>query len=160
MEGKVIHKNKNEWTPCRGREGGAEMPRKIQPLTAQQELFVRLSAQGQSRDTIMREVFHLDLATSPENEIHNADAKMYRWRRHPDYESTWKREVKDILYGVTSEAIQVVRGQLRRDDQPWLQNKAANDLLNYGKSQIYGDEERAVHVKIEGMPEIGSPDDD
>jgi hypothetical protein len=54
----------------------------------------------------------------------------------------------------------VIRGQLRKEDQAWLQNKAANDLLNYGKSQIFGDEERAIHVKVEGMPEIGSPDDD
>ena len=136
------------------------MPKSIQPLTAQQELFVRMSAQGKSREEILREVFNLELGRDPENVIHNADCKMTRWRKHPDFDSTWKREVKDILYGCTSEAIQVIRGQLRKEDQAWLQNKAANDLLNYGKSQIFGDEERAVHVKIEGMPEIGSPDDD
>ena len=48
---------------------------------------------------------------------------------------------------------------MRVKDQPWLQNKAANDLLNYGKNQIYGDEEKAINVRIEGMPDIGSPEE-
>ena len=84
---------------------------------------------------------------------------MCRWRKLPEFESIWKDEVRSILYGCTAEAVQVIKSQLK-SDQGWLQNKAANDLLNYGKAQIYGEEEKAVHVKIEGMPDIGSPDDE
>jgi hypothetical protein len=135
------------------------MPKHRQPLTAQQELFIRLSAQGKTRPEIFKEVFKLDITTAPNNVIAATDMKMSRWRKLPEFESIWKDEVKNILYGCTAEAIQVIKGQLR-EDIPWLKNKAANDLLNYGKQQIYGDEERAVHVKIEGMPEIGSPDGD
>lgn len=135
------------------------MPKNKQPLTGDQERFVRMSAQGCSRTEILKAVFGLDIGTAPENEIHAADAKMSRWRKHPDFEAVWKDEVKQILYGCTAEAVQVIKGQLR-SDQGWLQNKAANDLLNYGKTQIYGDEERTVHVQIEGLPDIGSPDDD
>lgn len=135
------------------------MPKSKQPLTGDQELFVRMSAQGKSRTEILKAVFNLDVNTAPVNEIHNADNKMSRWRKHPDFESTWKDEIRQILYGCTAEAVQVIKGQLR-SDQGWLQNKAANDLLNYGKSQIYGDEEKTVHVQIDGLPDIGSPDDD
>ena len=134
------------------------MSKSIQPLTSDQERFVRMSAQGKSRPEILKAVFGLDIETASENEIHAADNKMSRWRKHPDFEATWKDEVKQILYGCTAEAVQVIKGQLR-SDQGWLQNKAANDLLNYGKGQIYGDEERTVHVQIDGLPDIGSPDD-
>ena len=134
------------------------MPKNRQPLTAQQELFVRLSAQGKTRPEILKAVFNLDVEKDDPKIVNNADAKMSRWRKLPDFESVWKDEVKTILLGCTSEAIQTIRKQMREKDD-WLQNKAANDLLNYGKSQIYGEEERAVHVKIEGMPEIGSPDE-
>ena len=136
------------------------MPKARQPLSAKQELFIRMSAQGCSRPEILKAVFELDIETSPENEIHAADSKMSRWRSLPEFETVWKDEVKKILYGCTSEAIQVIKGQIRNKDVPWLQNKAANDLLNYGKNQIYGDEERTVHVQIEGLPDIGSPEDD
>ena len=133
------------------------MPKNRQPLTAQQELFIRLSAQGKTRPEIVKAVFDIDLAEQPEK-ANAVDLKMSRWRKLPEFESIWKDEVRSILYGCTAEAIQVIKGQLR-EDIPWLKNKAANDLLSYGKQQIYGDEERTVHVQIEGMPEIGSPDD-
>lgn len=133
------------------------MPKDKQPLTGQQEKFIRMSAQGCSRPEILKAVFDLDVSTATESEIHSADCKMSRWRKLPDFESTWKDEVRQILYGCTAEAVQVIKSQLR-SDQGWLQNKAANDLLNYGKTQIYGDEEKAVHVKIEGLPDLGSPD--
>ena len=135
------------------------MPKDKQPLTVDQERFVRMSAQGKSRREILQAVFGLDLDSSPENEIHNADNKMSRWRKLPDFETVWKDEVRQILYGCTAEAVQVIKSQLR-SDQGWLQNKAANDLLNYGKTQIYGDEERTVHVQIQGSPDLGEPDDD
>jgi len=134
------------------------MPKAKQPLNADQERFIRMSAQGKSRAEILKAIFNLDIESSPDNEIHNADNKMSRWRKLPEFESIWKDEVKQILYGCTAEAVQVIKGQLR-SDQGWLQNKAANDLLNYGKGQIYGDEERTVHVQIDGLPDIGSPDD-
>jgi hypothetical protein len=134
------------------------MPKAKQPLNADQERFIRMSAQGKSRAEILKAIFDLDIDSSPANEIHNADNKMSRWRKLPEFESIWKDEVRQILYGCTAEAVQVIKGQLR-SDQGWLQNKAANDLLNYGKGQIYGDEERTVHVQIEGLPDIGSPDD-
>ena len=135
------------------------MPFTQKPLTAQQEKFIRLSAQGKSRPELMMELFGIDVH-DPEQimAVRAADAKMTRWRKRPEFETVWKDEVRNVLYGCTSEAIQVIRKQMKSEDQPWLQNKAANDVLNYGKSQIYGDEEKTVNVKIEGMPEIGSPD--
>ena len=136
------------------------MPKNRQPLTAQQELFIRLSAQGKSRPEILKEVFGVDSSTMTKDELGKYDMKMVRWRKRPEFETVWKEEVRSILYGCTSEALQVIKGQLRNGDVPWLQNKAANDLLNYGKSQIYGDEELAIHVKVEGMPDLGSPDDE
>ena len=135
------------------------MPKAPQPLNADQEKFIRMSAQGCSRPEILKAVFNLDIETAPENVIHAADSKMSRWRKLPEFESVWKDEVRQILYGCTAEAVQVIKSQLR-SDQGWLQNKAANDLLNYGKTQIYGDEEHTVHVQIDGLPDIGSPEEE
>jgi hypothetical protein len=131
----------------------------MQPLNAKQELFIRMVARGETRRDILKTVFGLDIDTDPPNKINAADQTMHRWRSRPEFESIWKDEVKKVLYACTGEAVKVIKSQLC-GDIPWLQNKAANDLLNYGKSQIYGDEERAVHVMIEGMPDLGSPDDD
>ena len=135
------------------------MPKARQPLNAKQELFIRMTARAEPRRDILMAVFGLDVDTAPQNEIHNADCKMSRWRSLPEFDAIWKDEIKKVLYSYSGEAMKVIGQQLKTKDQPWLQNKAANDLLSYGKGQIYGDDERTVHVQIEGMPEIGSPDD-
>jgi hypothetical protein len=142
-----------------GAERRNRMPKARQPLNAKQELFIRMTARAESRKDIMKAVFDLDIDTAPANEIHNADCKMSRWRSLPEFEGIWKDEIKKVLYAYSGEAMKVIGQQMRSKDIPWLQNKAANDLLNYGKGQIYGDEERTVHVQIEGLPDIGSPDD-
>ena len=141
-----------------GQRGGTAMPRPKQPLTARQELFIRMSARDESRKDILMQVFGLDINTASAREIHNADATMSRWRSLPEFDAVWKDEVRTILKACAGEAINVIRKQLSNDSVPWLQNKAANDLLNYGKGHIYGEEDKTIKVQVEGLPEIGSPD--
>jgi hypothetical protein len=44
-------------------------------------------------------------------------------------------------------------------DQPWLANKAANDVIQHSKQMLTGMDDGTVVVKVEGMPELGTPDD-
>ena len=45
-------------------------------------------------------------------------------------------------------------------EQPWLANKAANDILQRVPKSMLGEEdENTVVVKVEGMPELGTPDE-
>lgn len=127
-------------------------------MSLKQEKFIRMKAQGKSRAEILQEVFGLDMETASTREIRNADNRMCDWKKHPEYEKIWKEEIRDVLFGFTGEAVQVIGGQLNKTELPWLQNKAANDILNYGKQQIFGSDENEVTIKIEGMPELGTPD--
>jgi len=129
-----------------------------QEMSLKQEKFIRMKAQGKSRAEILQEVFGLDMETASTREIRNADNRMCDWKKHPEYEKIWKEEIRDVLFGFTGEAVQVIGGQLNKTELPWLQNKAANDILNYGKQQIFGSDENEVTIKIEGMPELGTPD--
>ena len=56
-------------------------------------------------------------------------------------------------------ALQKIRGQLN-SDKDWLANKAANDIINQSKLVMTGADDNTVVVKLEGMPELGTPDDD
>ena len=134
------------------------MPQPIQPINANQEKFIRMAARGCSRKEILLEAFGVDLDTATEKEIHSADCKMSRLRKRPEYMEIWKDEIKHILVGATADAVKVLKGQIHDEKQPWLANKAANDVINHGKSMIFGEEERAVNVRVTGMPDLGSPD--
>ena len=129
-----------------------------QEMSLKQEKFIRMKAQGKSRAEILQEVFGLDIETAAQKDLRNADNRMCSWKKHPEYEKIWKEEIRDVLFGFTGEAVQVIGSQLNKAELPWLQNKAANDILNYGKQQIFGSDENEVTIKIEGMPELGTPD--
>ena len=135
------------------------LPKTRQPLTAKQELFIRMSARDESRADIMQEVFGIDINTADPKTIHNADCIMSRWRKLPEFPEIWKKEVDRILLKHAGKAVKTIAG-LMESNQPWLQLQAANSLLNYSRNRIYAEEQNTVHVTVENMPEIGSPDDD
>jgi hypothetical protein len=127
--------------------------------TTKQEMFVRMEANGEGRQEILRKVFGLDPEAADDRTLNNADAQMSRWRRKPWYDDIWKDEVRKISIAMSSEALKKIKAQIR-DDNGWLANKAANDSLTFAKPLIWGEDEKAVNIRIEGMPEIGSPDDE
>ena len=55
-------------------------------------------------------------------------------------------------------ALRKLRSQLDSDKE-WLANKAANDIINQSKQIITGADDNTMVVKIEGMPELGEPEE-
>lgn len=135
------------------------MSRTLDKMTAQMELFIRMEARGYSRAEILKTVFDLDVETSPEKEIHNADSKMSRWRKREDVQAVWDEEVRLVLRKCLPRAVNKISEQID-SKEGWLANKAANDAINLAKStSIFQTEDNSVTVRIEGMPELGSPEE-
>lgn len=133
------------------------MPRPVQPLNGKQELFIRMTARGCSRRDVLKECFDLDIDTATEGQIHAADCKMNRLRKRPEFLDIWKDEVKQVLIAAGGKAYRTLASQIE-SKEAWLANKAANDVINHGRPLIFGDEEKAVNVRVTGMPDLGSPD--
>jgi hypothetical protein len=96
---------------------------------------------------------------STDKEKNKAEQQLWRWRHHPDFYSYFNAEIDRILNAAANEAISVIKNQLKDKSQPWLQNKAANDLMNHRKTALQKDENQ-ITVKVEGMPTLGTPDMD
>lgn len=138
------------------------MPKAVQPMTGPAELFTRMTARGCERAEILKAVFDVDLSTITDSEedkkrIHRCDQQMTRWRKHPDFLAIWKDEVKHILVRSAGRAYRRLSNQVD-DEQAWLANKAANDLINSARAVIFGEDEKVVTVQVTGMPEIGNPE--
>ena len=56
-------------------------------------------------------------------------------------------------------ALKKLRSQID-SDKDWLANKAANDIITQSKAIITGADDNTVVIKMEGMPELGCPDDE
>ena len=132
------------------------MPRKKNPnLTVKQEQFVRMEANGMNGTQIIPILFGLH----PDDPgWHAAECTLSRWRQHPKYAEVWKDEVGHKVFPMLSKAINKLNAQVDSNTD-WLANKAANDIVNFAGKKIFGNDENTVTVNIQGMPDIGSPDD-
>lgn len=129
------------------------------PLTVFQEQVIRARAQGCTNVEIIEKLFGIKKGDDPK--YHNAEQQICKWMKHPDVTRIWKEELRKSSLPLMSEALILLRKQMRTKQKgaAWLRNKAANDVLNFVKNQISAEEERSITVQVQGMPEIGTPDD-
>ena len=134
------------------------MARPYKPMTSQIENFIRMEARGEPHSEVLRQIFGEECLTDPRKKG-NAEAMMFRWRHRPDAQAIWDDELKARVRRRVPAAIERLERQLDNSND-WIVNKAANDYINLAKTTgIFQSEERAINVRIEGMPDIGSPDD-
>ena len=118
-----------------------------------------MEANNASRADKLREIFGIDMATATPREINNADASMCRWRKHPLFDQYWKEEARRWCYEDYAAAMAVFRKGMKQDKDGWLAMNSAVNVLSNANKRLFHDEDSAVTVRIEGMPDIGSPDE-
>jgi len=118
-----------------------------------------MEANSASRADKLKEIFGIDLATAPEKQVHNADAAMSRWRKHPMFDQAWKEEQRRWCYEDFTLAMSVFRKGMKQDKDGWLAMNSAVNALSNANKRLFHDEDSAVTVRIEGLPDIGSPDE-
>ena len=138
--------------------GYNKIPKDKAPVKIDQ--FARMEANMVSREEKIRTLFGVDINTATDREINNCDATMSRWRRHPMFDEIWKDEVRTQEYADYTEARRVLRQGMRQDKDGWLALNSAVNALSNANKRLFHDEDQSVTVKIEGLPDIGSPDDD
>ena len=136
------------------------MARPTARLTGRAEAMIRLDARGTDPNEIMRIIFDIDPGTVDPKLKNKLAQQMFRWRHHPQAQSIWEDEVRQFVRANVPRAVNRINRQVD-DDNGWLANKAANDMVNMAKvTGVFQTEDKAVRVQIEGMPELGSPDDE
>ena len=133
------------------------MSRVVNPnLTVQQERFVRMQANGCEFPEIIKAIWGIEKG---DKEYHSCECKLTRWRKHPKYEEVWKDEVRSQDYSDYTTARKTLRRSMNDDKDKWLAMQSAVNVLNNSGKRIFKDEENTVTVRIEGMFDLGSPDD-
>lgn len=128
-------------------------------FSEQQKEWMKLVVRKASRKEIFDKIFHENIENLTPQEQNKYDVKMWRWRNHPDYHKEWMIAFKEVWGDILADAVAVVQEGLQDDSLPWRRTQHANLALAYGTKILVGEEERTVHVQVESMPDIGSPDE-
>lgn len=131
--------------------------RKAENLTVEQDRFIRMEANGYTTAEIILDLFGAKKEDDPKA-YHALEMKLSRWRDHPKYEEVWKEEVRKQDFRDYITARTVLRKSMKQEKDGWLAMQSAVNALNNSGKRIYQAEDSAVTVKIEGMPDIGTPD--
>ena len=118
------------------------------------QLFCRLEARGYSTEEIIEQLYGLKKG---DKDFMTTKNRLSEWRRNPEYDKIWFDEMGRFGRKMLSKGLRKIKQQID-SEQDWLANKAANDVVNFAKGRVFGDEDKTVTVKIEGMPELGVPD--
>ena len=133
------------------------MSRPIRPyLTTEQDRFVRMEANGMQSPEIIKTLWGVEKGDPG---YHNLECKLTRWRKHPKYIETWMDEVKQHDFGDYVKARKTLRRSMDDPDK-WLAMQSAVNVMNTAGKRIFGNEENMITVKVDGLPDIGTPETD
>lgn len=93
-----------------------------------------------------------------DSQIRAAKQRLRNLRRDEKFQEYYRTLVTEWSVHHVGRALQKLSDQID-SNQPWLANKAANDVLLQSKQMMTGMDDGTLVVKVEGMPELGTPDE-
>ena len=116
---------------------------------------------GFTEEEIVREIWgDFDKNTDEgKKKLRNNKCRLRNLRNDEKFQEFYRSLVTEWRVHHAGKALETIAKQMD-SNQPWLANKAANDVLTYSKELITGADDNTVLIKFEGMPELGVPEDD
>ena len=129
-------------------------------ITKDQFQAIKLLSEGWTYDRIAMCIFDVTDGNGglDTDKLRKARERLREWFKNPKINNAYKEYIVDMVMPSIPKSIQRLTAQVDSEKE-WVANKAANDILREFKGVIFGEEDKTVHVQIEGMPEIGEPDD-
>jgi len=113
--------------------------------------------QGLKDEDIIKKVFY-PREEMDKRMLANGRNRLRNLRNNPKFMEYYKSIITEWSVHYVGKALNKLGEQIDCG-LPWLENKAANDVIAQAKKAVLGEDDNTVHVHIEGMPELGSPDD-
>ncbi len=118
----------------------------------------QLVFRGKSNDEIAIEV--LGANPADRKDMKNKRARVMNLLHSQKFEEYYKTMIKEWTVHNVGRALIKLTEQID-NEQPWLANKAANDILQRApKSMLTSDDETTLKIVVEGAPALGTPDDE
>lgn len=94
------------------------------------------------------------------NQKHGKRDRLRRLRKDPIFRDYYKSLITEWSVHNVGPALNKLSEQMMTAKEPWLVNKAINDILNRALPAFESEDANTIKVEIVGMPELGSPESD
>ena len=94
-----------------------------------------------------------------ESKLKKCYQKILLWKDEDEFDRCYKEMCKQEALPRYSRAMALFDKQMDNKN-PWVAQGAARELANRYGPTIMGEEQNTVTVRVEGMPEMGTPDEE
>ena len=128
-------------------------------MAAWEITICNLVFQGYDNDYILEHVFNIynDDGTVDEKKRKYYKGKITKFLKTEKFIQYYRTIVTEYSVHGYGKAVNKLFDQINCGT-PWLENKAANDVLTRFGNAVMGESENTITVKVEGMPELGTPE--
>ena len=93
-----------------------------------------------------------------DNQIRAAKQRLRNLRNNEKFQEYYRSILTEWSVHNVGKALNKLSQQIDSEKE-WLANKAANDVIQQSKALITGADDNSVVIKVEGMPELGVPEE-
>lgn len=126
-------------------------------LTKTQALACSLMAEGYSENDIVIAIFGMTKEEDKEGFLKKR-ALIRRWSKDPKFTELYKETIRAIAMPSYGKALRKMNEQVDHEN-PFVAQNAARDILTRYNSALFGEDKSDLVIRIEGMPDLGTPDD-
>ena len=94
-----------------------------------------------------------------ESKLKKCHQKILLWKDEDEFDRCYKEMCKQEALPRYSRAMALFDKQMDNKN-PWVAQGAARELANRYGPTIMGEEQNTITVKVEGMPDLGEPEED
>jgi hypothetical protein len=124
-------------------------------LTITETLAAQMMAKGCTEKEVLRDLYKITEDT-PIGDRNKATRKLHKLMGDPKFQECFRTIVTQATMPSIGKASSKIIEQIDNENA-WLANKAANDVLTRFWPTVMGDDSKQITVKIEGMPDMGEP---
>jgi len=93
-----------------------------------------------------------------ERKMKAAKSRLRNLRKNEVFQDYYRSIITEWSVHHVGKALLTIAAQMDNSN-PWLANKAANDVITQSRPLLSGAEDNQLVVKFEGMPELGEPEE-
>jgi len=123
----------------------------------QETNVARMMAEGSSEKEILLYCYDVN-ADTPLGERQKATRRLHKLMHEPKFQECFRAIVRERTMPSYASAVNRIMSQVN-DENGWLANKAANDVLTRFGPAIMGEDDKQVVIRVEGGPVLGLPEE-
>lgn len=126
--------------------------------TRQQVTAAQMIADGHTLDDIIMVLWGVS-KQSDRATYERGYRKLKKWQADEAFQKLHSAILKESVMPLVGRAVNRIGKQID-DPNPWVAQGAAREVLSRFGGGIMGEDDKSITIRVEGMPQIGTPDQD